>query len=70
MNGVFRIECKTTQQKSYSLTRETFYKLASVASATGEIPIMDIEFLNERGNVECNLAVLPLEALKKLLNGS
>lgn len=41
--GVFRLECKTTQNKSYSLTRAMIDKVeASVPAGSSEIPFMEI----------------------------
>jgi len=41
--GLFRLECKTTKNRSYSLTRDMIEKVeASVTAGSTEIPYMEI----------------------------
>ncbi|MET0465359.1 MAG: hypothetical protein ABW007_19515 [Chitinophagaceae bacterium] len=65
--GIYRIECKSTENKSYSLTRETYHKIASAAASANEIPCMTVDFLNENGGVQESLAIISVENLKSIL---
>lgn len=51
--GIARIECKTTTRKSYALKPELVDKLESACLGTGEIPIVEIEFLGPRKRTLC-----------------
>lgn len=64
--GVFRIEAKTTQAKSFSVTKAMFQKIEESALPHGEIPVFVIEFLDDNGKPECELAVLPTYALEAI----
>jgi len=58
-NGVYRIEAKTTKNKSFSVTREMVRKIEDAALPNGEMPAIVIEFIDERGNPEMEVAVVP-----------
>ena len=64
--GLTRIECKTTKNKSFSVTREIIDKIERAASAD-EHPAIIIEFTDGFGRVEKTVAVIPLYALEELL---
>jgi len=66
-NGIYRLECKATSLKSFSVTRETLYKIQTAAASASEIPALIVEFLNERGTIESGFAVIPVEDLLQLL---
>jgi len=68
IEGVARIEAKSTQAKSFRVTREMIAKIDSAAVAAGEVPILEIEFLNARGKPEYSVAVMPTSALETLLD--
>jgi Holliday junction resolvase len=65
-NGVFRIEAKTTKNKSFSVTREMLDKIESVAMAHGELPVIIIEFIDDRGRPLKEVAVVPTDVLDSL----
>lgn len=67
VNGIARIECKTTQNKSFSVTREMLDKINAAAGATGEIAIVQIDLLDEDGEVLHSCAVVPMYALQRLI---
>lgn len=62
--GCIRIEAKTTKNKSFSVTREMFNKIEDAGLPNNEIPAMVIEFIDEFGNPEAELAVVPTYALE------
>ena len=57
--GIVRIEAKTTSRKSFSVTREMIAKLEDAALPHGEIPALVIEFINEQGVPEAEVAIVP-----------
>jgi hypothetical protein len=58
-NGIFRIEAKVTKNKSFSVTREMVRKIEDAALPNGELPAIVIEFIDEFGNPEMEVAVVP-----------
>jgi len=67
IKGYARIECKTTLQKSFSITRELVRKIEEAALASqGELPAFCIEFLNPDGERDCEIAVVPVFVLEML----
>lgn len=62
-NGVYRIEAKTTQKKSFSVTRDMIRKIEDAALPNGEMPAIVVEFLDELGNPEMEVAVVPVYVL-------
>jgi len=65
--GLARIELKTTSAKSFSVTRDTLKKIEDAAITSGEIPFLEIEFL-EGGNPVSMVAVIPTWALDILVD--
>jgi len=61
--GVCRIECKATSKKSFSVTKEMLHKIENAALPAGEIPLIQVDFLNEYGRVARSCCVLPMEFL-------
>lgn len=68
LDGVARIECKTTQSKSFSVTREMVDKIATAAAGAGEVPVIEVEFLDARGCPESSIIIMPTWALQTLLS--
>ncbi len=68
LKGVARIECKTTKNKSFSVTLEMAEKLEHEAALAGEVPIFVIEFNDPvTGKKIKDLIVMPGYALETLL---
>ena len=61
------IEAKSTQNKSYSLTRALVKKMENESMSKGKIPTFQIDFLNGE-NIDCQLAVIPMWAFEMLLD--
>jgi hypothetical protein len=66
LKGVTRIECKTTMNKSFSVTREIVAKIEDAALSAGELPALVVEFLSPQGHVQSSVAVVPLWVLDTL----
>jgi hypothetical protein len=64
--GVVRIEAKTTGNKSFSVTRDMVRKIEEAALSSNELPAIVIEFIDELGNPEMEVAVVPTYALQHL----
>lgn len=60
---VIRIECKTTKNKSFSVTREMIEKLESAAVLSGEMPVLIVEFNDGAGRKVGELAICPTYVL-------
>lgn len=67
IKGVARIEAKTTDKKSFSVTREMVDKIETAAVTTGEVPAIVVEFNDGLGHGLKSVAILPLYALETLL---
>lgn len=65
--GIVRIECKATQKKSFSVTREMLTKIDEATGATGELPILQVEFLDEHGKLDGAFAVVSVEIIERLI---
>lgn len=65
-NGILRIEAKTTERKSFSVTREMIHKVENAALPNDELPAIVIEFLDENGEPEHEVAVVPMYVLENL----
>jgi hypothetical protein len=66
--GVARIEFKTTQKKSFSITLEMIQKIENAALGGGELPIIEVEFLDAKGLPEATVALMPSWALQTLVS--
>lgn len=64
VNGVARIEDKTTKNKSFSVTVEHIEKLENAIAGTTEIPFMKVELLG--GSVE--FVVIPGHYFEDVIN--
>lgn len=62
-NGVFRVEAKTTKNKSFSVTRDMVEKIEHAALTRDELPAIVVEFIDERGKPISEVAVLPTYVL-------
>lgn len=67
--GVIRIEAKSTQKKSFSVTREMVEKIVNASVGSDEIPAIVVEFLDGQGNPEESVAVVPIWVLEEIING-
>ena len=68
VKGVLRLEAKCTSKNSFSVTREMVRKIEEAALGAGEVPAIEIEFLDADGAVDARLLILPSYALDRLLN--
>ena len=68
IEGVARIECKTTTRKSFSVTREMINKIEDAALMSGEAPALIVEFIDDHGTKEQEVAVVPVWLLQHLLD--
>lgn len=65
-NGTVRIEAKTTKNKSFSITREMARKIQDASLTHNELPAIIVEFVDELGRPEMELAVVPTYAIQLL----
>lgn len=69
-HGMFRIEAKTTKNKSFSVTRAMVDKIEQAALTCNETPVIIIEFIDEQGRPEKELAIIPTYALGEISDDS
>lgn len=67
LKGLARIECKTTKNKSFSVTREMVDRLETAATLSGEMPVIVVEFNDDHGRKLGELVVCPSYVLDTLL---
>lgn len=67
IKNVVRIEAKTTKNKSFPLTLEMINKIESIATQSGEMPVMVIEFNDGSGRKLKEGVFMPMYALETLL---
>lgn len=63
--GAVRVENKTTQAKSFSVTTKMVKKLEDAAMPAGEIPVLEVELDN--GGERVSVVVMPRYALEMLV---
>jgi Holliday junction resolvase len=63
---VVRIEAKTTQNKSFSVTLDMIEKIETAAAEAGEMPVIVIEF-NKDGRKLKEVAVCPTYVLESIV---
>lgn len=64
IKGKVLLECKCTEKKSFSVTREMVEKIEDAACGQGELPVIEIEFLGDRPQKLC---VVPAWVLDELV---
>lgn len=71
LNGVLRLEHKATQNKSFSVTREMLEKIELAGRGCDEIPILVVEFLDERGkSTGIQVAITPFQDILDLIDAA
>ena len=65
--GIARIECKCTQHKSFSVTRDMIDKIRAAAACNDEVAAIHIEFLDELGKVADEVYVVLATDLEELI---
>jgi hypothetical protein len=69
--GVTRIEHKATQANSFRVTKEMLQKIELAAVGCDEVPILVVDFLDERGNSTGEeIACIPFRELVALIDGT
>jgi hypothetical protein len=64
---VIRLECKNTIHKSFSVTQKMIEKIENAALASGELPAIEVEFVDAEGKLKHRVAILPSYALEMLI---
>jgi len=70
VEGVIRVENKTTRAKSFSVTREMIAKIESAALSAGEVPALEVEFLDQNGKPVSSVSLIPNWALEMLIDNA
>lgn len=67
IDSVARIECKTTQRNSFSVTQDMLDKITNAAIGCDEIPAIVVEFIDGAGKRKNEVAVIPMWAFEVLI---
>ncbi len=67
MKNVVRMELKTTQAKSFSVSREIISKIENAALTSNEIPAIEVEFIDRNGKPECSVCIVPTYIIEMLM---
>lgn len=68
IRDVVRLECKCTTKKSFSITEDILDKIEDAACSAGELPFIEVAFLDDRGAEKRKIVVCPswvLDTLRK-----
>jgi hypothetical protein len=65
--NVVRVEAKTTQRNSFSVTRDMVNTITHASLASDEMPVIIVEFLDERGKPTHELAIMQVSHLEALI---
>lgn len=68
VKGLVRVECKTTTAKSYRILLDDLKKLALYAGGAGEIPVFLIEFIDQHGKKNGEVAVVEFHHLQEIID--
>lgn len=67
--GIVRIEHKATQHASFRVTKEMLEKIEYAARGCDELPVIVVDFLDERGqSTGREIACIPFQDLLDLIN--
>jgi Holliday junction resolvase len=69
LKGIVRVECKTTKNKSFSVTLEMVEKIEDAAVEAGEMPVLIVEFTDGFGRKIKEVAVCPTYVLDSIREG-
>lgn len=67
INGVARVEAKSTSKLSFNLTIDMIGKIEAAGRASGEVPAIVVEFLDEQGRPYMEVAVVQTSVLEELI---
>lgn len=68
VKGAARIECKSTQAASFSVTRKMVEKITTASLTSGDtLPVIQVDFVDAQGNELDSVCVVPRYALEMLL---
>jgi hypothetical protein len=63
LRKILRLEAKTTTKKSFSITQEMLDKIEDTAISSGEMPVIEIEFIDDTGKPLRSVCVVPTYVL-------
>lgn len=63
---VIRVECKNTEAKSFSVSLEMIRKLKRESLGHGETCAIEIDFIDNKGNVRESVAIVPSHLLDEI----
>jgi hypothetical protein len=70
VKSVVRLECKCTEAKSFTVTRAMVDAITEAAETSGELPVIQVEFLPIKGHPGGRLVICPDYVVDAILNTS
>lgn len=70
VKGILRLENKTTKHKSFSVTQRMIDDIENAALPYGELPAIEIDFIDDNGKLLRQVAVVPSYILDLLVNNN
>jgi len=64
--GIVRIEAKTTEAKSFTVTRKMLDKISAAAETAGEMPVLVVDFMPAGGHRGGRFVVCPAYVIKHI----
>lgn len=68
VSKIVRLELKTTTKKSFSVTLDMINKIEAAALSCGEVPVLEVEFINEAGKKLQTVAIIPSYVLDHIVD--
>lgn len=67
LKGVIRLEAKCTRKDSFRVTKDMLRKIEEAALASGELPVIEVEFINDKAETLYTCSILPTYAFDTLV---
>ena len=67
VNKVVRVECKTTKNKSFSVTQDMLDKIELAALPYNEMPVLQVEFIDAKRNPLRSVCIVPDYILEMIM---
>lgn len=67
VKGIARLEVKGTTHKSFSVTKDLLAKTDMAALSAGEVPVIVVQFMDIKGNIQDEQAIMRLSDLETMV---
>lgn len=70
VDGIARIEAKTTSADSFRVTKDMIDKIRRASLPSDQVPAIIVEFLSAKGAPDGELAIIPVDMLEALIHAA